>query len=114
MYLGGMKTGAVSLVLSALALGAAIFALTRESPKPERTTTRTNRVAGVDFQPDPAWRSGINVGIVQPLMQGFGDRVTEAALELEKRDAARSQDTCKPCRTFIDLTVGERRPAGNS
>jgi HAE1 family hydrophobic/amphiphilic exporter-1 len=51
-----------------------------------------NRVAGVDFQPDPAWRTGINVGIVQPLMQGFGDRVTEAALELEKRGAARSQE----------------------
>jgi len=51
-----------------------------------------NRVDGIDFVPDPAWRSGIALGVVQPLLRGFGAEVTEAAVELERRQAERSAE----------------------
>ncbi|MHC4548739.1 MAG: hypothetical protein ACYTEZ_08160 [Planctomycetota bacterium] len=45
-----MKSGVVALALSALALGAAVFSLTRESPPPGRAAPRTDRVAAVEAQ----------------------------------------------------------------
>lgn len=43
-----MKIGVVSLLLSASALALAVFALTRESPRPERASTRTDRVVALE------------------------------------------------------------------
>ena len=40
-----MKSGVVALALSALALAAAVFSLTRESPPPARVSTQSSRVA---------------------------------------------------------------------
>jgi hypothetical protein len=45
-----MKTGGVALVLSALALGAAIVALTREPPQPQRASGRMERVTELETE----------------------------------------------------------------
>ena len=45
-----MKTGAVALVFSAVALGAAVFGLTRESPAPQRVPMEMRRVADLEKQ----------------------------------------------------------------
>jgi hypothetical protein len=46
-----MKAGGIALALSILALGAAIFTLTRESsPPPQRKSVRTDRVAALEMQ----------------------------------------------------------------
>ncbi|MHC4954122.1 MAG: hypothetical protein ACYTGZ_09545 [Planctomycetota bacterium] len=45
-----MQTGAVALALSAIALGAAVFALTRESPQSQRAPVRMDRVAELEMQ----------------------------------------------------------------
>jgi len=45
-----MKTGGVALVLSALALGAAIVALTREPPQPQRASARMDRVTELETE----------------------------------------------------------------
>jgi len=43
-----MRVGTVALAFSALALGIAVFSLTRESPRPGRDSMRTNRVAALE------------------------------------------------------------------
>lgn len=57
----------------------------------ERLDNRTD-VSGIDFQlsPNPSWRSGVTLGVNQPLLQGFGAEVTTAQLELSarRRDAS--------------------------
>ena len=45
-----MKTGGVALVVSALALGAAIVALTREPPQPQRASGRMDRVTELETE----------------------------------------------------------------
>lgn len=46
-----MRVGAIALLLAAVALGVAVFALTREQARPpERTPVRTNRVAALEAE----------------------------------------------------------------
>jgi outer membrane protein TolC len=41
-----------------------------------------NETSGIDFAPDPAWRSGLSFGVTQPLLRGRGSAVATADLEL--------------------------------
>jgi len=50
-----------------------------------------NRTPGIDFLPDPAWRSGVAFDVTQPLLEGFGSEQNEAQRVLAERAVLRSE-----------------------
>jgi len=50
-----------------------------------------NRIDGIAFSPDPAWRSGLSLRLEQPLLRGAGADVTLADLALRRNQYQRSQ-----------------------
>ena len=50
-----------------------------------------SRTPGIDFLPDPAWRSGVALDVTQPLLEGFGSEQNEAQRVLAERAVLRSE-----------------------
>lgn len=46
--------------------------------------------AGIDFDPDPAYSAAVRLGLVQPLMRGFGRDVNTASIRIAENAASRS------------------------
>jgi hypothetical protein len=95
-----MRTGSIALVLAAIALGAAGFALTREDPQPVRIPMRTDRVANLEAQVAELTLE------VESLKAARPERIRPQAfgLPMGTRSAAEAEDLGTP----TELTEGEQ------
>lgn len=51
-----------------------------------------NQTEGIEFLPDPAWRTGLALDVTQPLWRGGGRDATDAALRLAESQRERSRE----------------------
>lgn len=51
-----------------------------------------NQTPGIEYLPDPAWRSGLALDLVQPLLRGAGSAATDVSLELARNVQRRSEE----------------------
>ena len=70
---------------------------------------------GIEFLPDPAWRSGVALDAVQPLLQGRGSYIAEAPIELARNFQRRTEEELRSellrVATFVEQTFWDLREA---
>jgi len=54
-----------------------------------------SRTTGIDFLPDPAWRTGASLVLTQPLLRGQGSEVNRSEVELAQRRLERSREALR-------------------
>ncbi len=54
-----------------------------------------NRTRGIDFDPDPSWRSGVGVFAEVPLLRGAGRDVAEGDIDLSRNEVERSRQALR-------------------
>jgi len=97
-----VRTGAAALALSALALGAAVVALTRGHPQPQRAPLGMDRIAALEARVAELTREldALKAGRAEPDRSGvpglpFVQRPADAGDALSSPDAARREDDLK-------------------
>ncbi len=93
--LGGVQLGTPKTASGRARVQAGVSKLLRSGATVSATTffeRFDNKTSGIEFEPDPAWRSGVGVEVDQPLLRGYGEEVVTAETVFAERRTERLEE----------------------